>query len=195
MNRQNSKFLNSFSTPIYINYLDKNSANNVEEIITPKLSKLEFKGNTNTDYFSNKIISKNELPELFNFINNELDYYSQTTTIQKGEYFQYWTQDYKSNQSQGFHQHPGCTISGVYFIRANNAGPIQFKSPNPYMEFTQWNDSSSIDKFTYFNVEPTKGMLILFPSWLFHQVLPSSNPECIRTSLAFNSAPKFISYD
>ena len=195
MNRQNSKFLNSFSTPIYINYLDENSANNVEEIITPKLSKLEFKGNANTDYFSDKIISKNELPELFNFINNELDYYSKTTTIQKGTAFQYWVQDYKPNHSQLFHQHPGSTISGVYFIRANNAGPIQFKSPNPYMEFTQWNHYSSIDKFGYFNINPVKGMLLLFPSWLSHQVVPSSNPECIRTSFIFNSLPSFISYD
>ena len=180
-----SKFLNSFSTPIYVTYLDTNISNNVEEIIIPKLSKLESTETLNTDFFSEKIISENELPDFFNFINKELDYYSQATTIQRGDKFQYWVQDYKPDQFQGYHKHPGSTISGVYFIRSNNAGPIQFKNPNPYMEFTQWNHHSSIDKFVYFNIKPSKGMLLLFPSWLKHGISKNETDET-RISISFN---------
>ena len=38
----------------------------------------------------------------------------------------------------------------------------------------------------FVDIKPERGLLVLFPSWLLHEVLPGNKEKCIRTCLAFN---------
>jgi len=183
------QFHKTFSTPIYTSFIDLDLANKIEDIIIPELPKLEYVERVNTDFFNKeRTISLNKIPSLVKFIEEEVINYSKSTYIKKGKLGQYWIQDYKNDDNHPFHCHPGATISGVYYVRANeHAGNLQFKNPNPYIDITVWEQEiKSLNNINYFNVPPKKGLLVLFPSWLTHWVLPSNNNGCIRTSLAFN---------
>eukprot|EP01050_Picozoa_sp_SAG11_P059543 SAG11_NODE_38645_length_251_cov_1.013158_1_plen_51_part_10 len=48
---------NIFSIPIYVSFVDKIIADEIEELVVPRLSYLEKKGNVKTDYFSKKIVN------------------------------------------------------------------------------------------------------------------------------------------
>jgi ectoine hydroxylase-related dioxygenase (phytanoyl-CoA dioxygenase family) len=39
-----------------------------------------------------------------------------------------------------------------------------------------------------FNIQPKKGLLVIFPSWLNHSV-PENTTSALRKSLAFNAVP------
>ena len=91
------------------------------------------------------------------------------------------------------HSHPGSVISGVYYIRADESSPpIVFKDPRPYYKymyydtiFEEGRDPKSYSLFPEYVVKPKTGMLLLFPSWLEHEVLFSNSNE-ERITLVFN---------
>lgn len=87
------------------------------------------------------------------------------------------------------HSHPGCVISGVFYIKVpQNSGSIRFHHPaaevverdwrNIIVEYTELN--SSMWKFT-----PLEKQLILFPSWLMHEVEQNMSKQD-RISISFN---------
>jgi uncharacterized protein (TIGR02466 family) len=78
-------------------------------------------------------------------------------------------------------------MSGVFYIQTpKNCGNISFE---------RWDDSQyylpedletrNIFTGSAINIEAEKGRLILFPSWLLHQVEPSQTEED-RISMSFN---------
>lgn len=74
------------------------------------------------------------------------------------------------------HVHPGSLLSGVYFSQVPaKAGRLHFEDPRgPLPPFH--------DRFT---VVPTTGDLVMFPSWLPHQVTSTVSDEP-RVSWSFN---------
>jgi len=181
----NSGFKNIFSIPIYISFIDKVIADEIEELVIPRLSYLEEKGNVRTDYFSKKIVNPNEVNNLFKNIDNEVIKYTSKTGMKVTKNIQFWIQDYSYKEAHGRHVHGSELLSGVYYIRAeNNPGNIRFFNPNPYPEVYQY--TIPTDNILRYEVKPQKGMVILFPSWLSHEVLSSKNKNCIRTCLSFN---------
>ena len=93
------------------------------------------------------------------------------------------------------HTHPGCLWSGVYYIQVpKNAGRIWFTDPRgeAHMLVPHY---KSRPPHTWREVyyEPIEGRLIIFPSWLTHEVEPNINKEYEenddrgwRYSLSFN---------
>jgi len=179
---------NIFSVPISTSYIPEEIANILESNITPRLNRLERKGPQFTDFFStNKIVSLEEIKPFIELIKQKVHEFSIESSITYFHKFEYWIQDYISNDYHGTHAHPHSSISGTYYIRANeHAGKLRFSNPNPFYTMTLCNGDSIGEKL-YHNITPQKGLLVLFPSWLSHEVLPSSNPkDCIRTSFSFN---------
>lgn len=89
------------------------------------------------------------------------------------------------------HNHHGSIISGVYYPFAEkDMGNIEFHRADDmqyYMPTLQKYNQFTSEKAVY---KPETGLLLLFPSWLKHQVLPNkSNKE--RISLAFNYGVKY----
>jgi uncharacterized protein (TIGR02466 family) len=83
------------------------------------------------------------------------------------------------------HCHPGYYISGVYYFRVDESlGSIAFNNPNPLMfscGFPQGLVSPQIS-----HLVPTRGDIILFPSWLVHSTVKNNNNGEDRISVAFN---------
>lgn len=91
------------------------------------------------------------------------------------------------------HVHPNSTWSGVYYVTGNpppadgegspdHSGKIEFLDPRPGASAAYTVDNV-MQRQTMLNPDP--GTMILFPSWLQHQVHPYFGPE-VRISIAFN---------
>jgi len=186
----NSTLHKPFFTPIFTINIESNLADKVEDIITPKLDQLEYNDHENNSsdfYKKNKILNENEVPYLFDFINTNARLYAENTNMNASHMCNYWVQNYDTNQTHHQHTHPHCSISGVYFIRSNeNAGNLRFENPNPYVKIVLWENVKKWNGISHYDITPKKGMLVLFPSYMTHQVLPSNSSDVIRTSLAFN---------
>jgi hypothetical protein len=177
---------NIFPTPIYTHFVPQNIADRMEEIITPRLPDLEFDTNVNTDFFKKEqIVLDKEIKPFLDYINSIVYIYSQESNIKYNKIGKFWIQDYLPNHSHGLHSHPMSTISGTYYIRANEfAGNLIFHNPNPHTNMTVSNTNNRNQSL--FGVKPQKGLLVLFPSWLRHEILPSPKEDVIRTSFSFN---------
>jgi uncharacterized protein (TIGR02466 family) len=85
------------------------------------------------------------------------------------------------------HVHPGCILSGVYYIACpSGSGDLAFNDPRVQCAYAM--------HYRYFKhdlggsqvrVSPGEGALLLFPSWLEHQVEPNSTFG-LRMSLPIN---------
>jgi len=87
------------------------------------------------------------------------------------------------------HLHPTSWISGVYYVAVpagleNSAGSIEFGRPP---ERTDIAGELAADFATH-RLKPADGMLVLFPSYLYHQTLPFMADEP-RISIAFDAVP------
>ena len=141
-----------------------------------------------SDFFNEqKDFKLEELPELHNVILGAIDLFVQQTNIfVNQDTMGYWTQDYREKgQHHELHAHGVSGISGVYWIQANDAaGQFIFHNPDPINEFvSKHEDSKYLSSKIY--LKPTAGMLILFPSYIKHEVEPSKE-GAIRATLAFN---------
>ena len=86
-----------------------------------------------------------------------------------------------------FHIHPDSRISGVFWIKStdtDNSGPLVFMRENSYALETiaPIETKYSINRFGYV---PLSNNMLLFPSYLPHQVLPNKSDED-RISISFN---------
>jgi uncharacterized protein (TIGR02466 family) len=97
-----------------------------------------------------------------------------------------WASINKKNDFNEFHNHPNCDLSGTFYLRSTPmSGHIRFRDPRepvllrvPLMEHS----SVLIENVTF---APIEGTMLIFPSWLMHQVDP--NPvDFDRISLSFN---------
>lgn len=90
---------------------------------------------------------------------------------------------------QASHIHPSAWLSGVYYVRvpdivddvaAEQAGWIEFGQPS---EEFHWTRSPPVRA-----VRPKPGLLVLFPSYIFHRTIPYDN-NGTRISVAFDVLP------
>jgi len=169
------------------------TAQAVEDYVVPRVDSLVESKDTfdhyTTDYWETKILLHEDLPQFWDEILECIKHYSNETSIHvnfEALSMHYWTQDYKEGDSHDIHAH-GCPgISGIYWVRANEAaGSVRFYTPNPYTELGNWNDEMSPHARSMVDVFPEKGKLVLFPSYLKHRVMPSG-PNAVRTAIAFN---------
>lgn len=177
---------NIFSIPIYTTFLDNKLVEDLEKLVMPKLHNLTLGEEQKTDYYlKDKILSPEELSDFFYYIDPITTDYSNKSNLKRSNNINYWVQDYKENDKHSLHAHGDAFISGVYYLRANeNAGELRFSNPNPLYTITDFLNGPQ--NKIYFSVKPSKGLLVLFPGWLSHEVIPSNHNNCIRTCLAFN---------
>ena len=144
-----------------------------------------------TDYFEkDKIIDlRYDTPNLYSEIDMCVrDYQNKNAMnrIHEGYSYNYWTQDYIEGDVHSEHHHNVGQISGVYYVRANeNAGGISFRNPNPFTEYGHTMRDTAPYSWQEYVYQPIKGRILMFPSYLKHQVLPSKK-DCVRTVIAFN---------
>ncbi|MFN3842435.1 MAG: putative 2OG-Fe(II) oxygenase [Rehaibacterium terrae] len=95
----------------------------------------------------------------------------------------------------GMHNHPMASWSGVYCVDPGNSpaehpdsGVLQFHHPN--MAAVMYEDPGNTRlrapfRFSNLNFHLRPGLLVLFPSWLVHEVLPYTG-TAPRITVAFN---------
>ncbi|MDF1824143.1 MAG: TIGR02466 family protein [Verrucomicrobiales bacterium] len=85
------------------------------------------------------------------------------------------------------HNHPLSFLSGVYYLQTPaNCGEIEFRDPRE-VRMMEVIPQVSNNRWTYKTVQyqPVEGRMIIFPSWLLHQVKPNLNTDD-RICISFN---------
>ena len=103
-----------------------------------------------------------------------------------------WFTRTKTNHGSSLHNHRNCFYSAVFYFEdyeENTVGNIKFRSPiSSFFNYdivpTQWN----IFNFHVWSIAPQKGLLLIFPSFVFHSIT-RHNTNNNRYSLAFNIVP------
>lgn len=103
-------------------------------------------------------------------------------TIYNGMDIEIWATMHFSGISHLTHTHPNSLVSGVYYVEIpkDNYGMLLLEDPRgPLPPFDN-----------RIKIQPKEGDIVLFPSWLPHQVTPTSI-EQPRISIAFNIPGKW----
>jgi hypothetical protein len=87
--------------------------------------------------------------------------------------------------NHGIHSHANSFLSGILYLTDNTAGETIFISENLWYKNFNWFHFSNGIPAHELRVLPTKGTLLLFPSFLQHKVDIFKKDE-IRLTLAFN---------
>ena len=145
-------------------------------------------------------ISKNtkvlkDLPELERIFAEKVNFYIKEVYewMIDIQFTKSWvTKAYPGGYSQP-HYHANSLLSGIYYPFGNEGFKIMFKSPSPVISFWDMSDinfpSSSIYSAKEITFDTSDNLLIIFPSYLRHRVMPNNSKET-RYSLAFNIFPK-----
>lgn len=80
------------------------------------------------------------------------------------------------------HMHPDCSLSGCVYLTENNSA-LTF-TDNSILNF--WLQGLKSVRSTQYNVQPARGDIIIFPSWLVHGVQPNDEDQP-RVSISFNA--------
>jgi uncharacterized protein (TIGR02466 family) len=100
-----------------------------------------------------------------------------------------WANVLRSGQYNTVHNHPNAFWSGAYYVTGNEAlathpfsGKLELLDPRPGASLAY---SEKTGLYGRFLLSPVAGQVIVFPSWLQHQVHPYFG-EAERISIAFN---------
>jgi uncharacterized protein (TIGR02466 family) len=100
-----------------------------------------------------------------------------------------WANVCRSGHYHRVHNHPGGCWSGVYYVQAGTDAPgrplsgvLELLDPRPFTEMVTTPANPFGQKAI---VRPEPGLMVLFPSWLYHCVNPYFG-EGERISVSFN---------
>jgi uncharacterized protein (TIGR02466 family) len=99
-----------------------------------------------------------------------------------------WINIMGKHSHHSFHIHPLSAISGTFYLQVPKASGM-FKVEDPRLGFFMGSpprkESASQKNQRFFNVKPEAGTLLLFESWLKHEV-PANLSDQDRISVSFN---------
>jgi uncharacterized protein (TIGR02466 family) len=163
-------------------------SNNLLDIAIAECNKLKYKKNVGnkvsvTEFFYNS--------ELFDWFEECIDQAKQDIGIPptvKLPIISCWCNKSTKLQNHHSHSHANSFMSAIFYLSdGHEGGDTVFHIPNPWYKDYGWMkfyDSQEIHIAQ--KVSPSKGKLILFPSWLEHNVTPLKSLE-ERISISFNT--------
>lgn len=171
----NYKYL--FAIPFYYGLHN----NNLEQIRKEfEYDELKYNGQNYSSFLENENRVNKFSPTLLKEIAPLLlEFGNHCSTRFKGSLSNHWIQEYKENNLHPSHIHQHSIISCVYYLRAKNASNIKFKNPNVIQSMNNIN-------LEYSSITPEEGSLLMFPSWLYHEVEEVKEVESERLVVAFN---------
>jgi len=101
-----------------------------------------------------------------------------------------WVNLLKAGGHHSAHIHPHSILSGTFYIEVpEGSGPIRFEDPRLPMMMASpvRRDDSPEELRPFVAVQPRSGLLLMWESWLRHEVLPGS-AKTDRLSISFNFA-------
>ena len=194
MNNQSSAHTihTAFPTPVYIVKRDLELSpkddKDIEDIIKGGL-----RSNSGNSTSSNSYIFDDKLKKIKQFCEQQIAIYVKEVINPKEDLDFYITQSWlnitKPGGSHHSHFHQNSIISGVFYISTEEDDKITFSDPNAKIkkiihstikEYNLWNSTT-----WFFSVNNNE--LVLFPSWLNHEVEPNKKATTDRISLSFNT--------
>ena len=182
-----------FPIPVYIAKRDSNLSPKEEKEIEKIIEDGTHPNTGNYTTDNSYVFNDGKLKKLKQFCEQQLKIYAEKVIVNEEELNFYITQSWLNITRPGEyhheHGHSNSIISGVFYISAGEDDSITFSDPNAKVkelmrlspkEFNMWNSTSWF--FPANNNE-----LILFPSWLNHQVEGNEKATADRISLSFNT--------
>lgn len=198
---QNKKeVLELFPTPVYTTMLP----DSISSIIPFLDSQTMSTGSDATNYgdrsANSYVLNEPECKDAKEFILNEvLDYADNVLMYEYDSYelSQSWVSLKHPGQHHTMHTHPNSLISGVFYYGepSPETPAIKFHKMTGGINVSYLQPKFKADKraskfaWLEYGVQFTPGLLLLFPSYLFHSV-PLNTTDKVRKSVAFNIVPK-----
>lgn len=198
----NPTILELFPTPVYVTELPVKFSG-----VLPWLYGQEMKsdseevdeGNYGQRSANSYILNEPEAGELASFILGEVVNFAQNTLhydYSEFKFGQSWVSYKFPGQHHTMHSHPNSLISGVFYYgeEREKTPAIKFHkvigSMNVNYISPRFKPKKGLSKFATetFAIDFKPGMLLLFPSHLYHSV-PINKTDVVRCSLAFNTVP------
>ena len=181
--------LQLFATNVGIFQLDLD-VNKFLNLVKKEKFILTNKERTDQSYTSlnNKLLNKEKYKLLKQQINECYDLYND-------RYMQYgckvlmnnsWATKTLTSQESSWHNHSNSLVSGVVYFQ-NKSSNIEFENFNRPHFSVPLKNNNIYNSQTY-HVTPTAGMVVMFPSLVYHRV--SKNIFDTRYSMAFNFIPQ-----
>ena len=100
----------------------------------------------------------------------------------------YWTNVNEPGSSNMFHTHymANADVSGVYYVQGSKTGVIRFATHEQLYRMV----APGIPHSNMIGHDPHDGDILLFPSYLQHDVVANPHPTRQRISIAFNAKLK-----
>ena len=134
-----------------------------------------------------------EFEKLKRDIENRLVDYTRTVGIAGVELTKSWFNIQEAEGHVAEHRHDISIVSGAYYPYVDEgSAPIVFKNPNlgpKIAERPERNTEFSTDGMEFF---PKTGMLVLFPSWLYHRTYFNKTKK--RITISFNTRHDEVCY-
>jgi uncharacterized protein (TIGR02466 family) len=101
-----------------------------------------------------------------------------------------WINVNPRNAYNTLHDHPDSVLSGVYYVQGNaKSGRLRFRDPRSAKRMAPWPVAvgAKTDKrhWDRVSLSPVAGRMVMFPSWLEHEVESNQSNED-RISISFN---------
>ena len=98
-----------------------------------------------------------------------------------------WFNIQKANSGLHEHTHPSSQLSVALYLQVNeHSSPLTFRNPNPFIHFSNYINFDDFN-YSYHNIKPKIGLLLVFPSWLQHLVTPNNEETIDRIVVSFNT--------
>ena len=157
--------------------------NNRPEITTVPLWLCNTKSTFSKKNINSKLLNIDNLKQSIYFhVENYFKVWSFTQSL-NWEIDDIWLNIAKKDEYQEEHNHGSNLFSGVVYIQIPpNSGNFEFINPLT-AEAILMKDA---DNFPFaYNIKPIESMIMLFPSWMSHRVLPNDSLQD-RISISFN---------
>ena len=192
--------LELFPTPVYV----ANLPNELSSVIPFLDAQPPNSGSDEANYgersANSYILNEPECVEMKKYVLQHVKEYAESILLYEYDSYelsQSWVSRKQPGQHHTMHTHPNSLISGVFYYGpvAPESSAIKFHKMTGGFNVSYIQPKTKADKrpskfaWNEFAVQYTPGMLLLFPSYLFHSV-PINNTEHVRSSLAFNIVPK-----
>ena len=182
-----------FPTPVYIVKRDTNLSPKEAKEIRKIIDKEGMYKNAGNSTSNNNYIFNGKLKNIKQFCEEQLNIYVKEVINPKEEFDFYITQSWLNITKPGGyhhnHSHQNSIVSGVFYISTEEDDKITFSDPNIKLkelitfkqkEYNPFNSSS------WFFPSMTND-LVLFPSWLDHEVKINEKATTDRISISFNT--------
>ena len=178
--------------PLFASYVSSNIL--TEDTSVLDHNKHAFEGKLNHGQISKDIRILKKYPKIENLLLKKFKEFAADTLHLDNHDFAIttsWFTKIEKEQYSDFHNHKNSFYSGVYYHDEYSNNPARILIANPLSNLSDfWITPTEfvIQNSDDWHFIPTKGLLLLFPSYLRHKV-EMNHEDDIRYSLAFNIVP------